>query len=63
VTFDEAVETLKAANIVYTICKFGATRKMAEAKYPYRIVRGELPLPTGNKNTTVFICIDTYECI
>lgn len=46
VTFDEAVETLKAANVVYTIFKFGAVRKMQEAKYPYRIVRGDLPLPT-----------------
>lgn len=45
-TFDEAVNTLEAANVVYTICKFGAVRKMGEAKYPYRIVRGSLALPT-----------------
>jgi hypothetical protein len=60
VTFEEAVETLKAANIVYTICKFGAVRKMGEAKYPYRIVRGSLPLPTGKNSATAFQCIHTY---
>ena len=45
VTFTSAVETLAAANIQYTIFKFGETRKIGEAKYPYRIVGGEMALP------------------
>ena len=46
IVFDSAVATLTAANIAYTILKYGAVRKMGEAKYPYKIVRGVLALPT-----------------
>ena len=46
VTFDTAVATLSAANIAYTIIKYGAVRKMGEAKFPYKIVRGDLSLPS-----------------
>ena len=46
VTFDTAVATLSAANIAYTIIKYGVVRKMGEAKFPYKIVRGELSIPT-----------------
>ena len=46
VTFDAACAALSAAGVDYTIIKYGEMRPMAEAKYPYRIVRGVLPLPT-----------------
>ena len=45
VTFESSVATLAAANVDYTIIKYGNVRKMAEAKYPYKIVRGALSLP------------------
>ena len=45
VIFTSAVETLAAANIQYTIFKYGEIRKIGEAKYPYRIVGGEMALP------------------
>ena len=45
-TFDRECKVLATANVDYTILKFSAARKMAEAKFPYRIVRGSLPLPT-----------------
>jgi hypothetical protein len=50
VTFDTAVATLAAANIAYTILKFGPVRKMGEAKYPYRIARGESALPAEGRD-------------
>jgi hypothetical protein len=46
VTFDSACGILSAANIDYTIIKFGPVRKMEESKVPFRLVRGELALPT-----------------
>lgn len=52
VVFEEAQKTLAEAGTAFTIIKFGDVRKMGEAKYPYRIMRGALPLPeeseTGN---------------
>jgi hypothetical protein len=45
VAFDAPCEVLRAAGVDYTIVKYGEVRTMAEAKYPYRIVRGVLPLP------------------
>ena len=45
VTFDAACQVLGAAKVDYTILKYGEVRTMGEAKYPYRIVRGILPLP------------------
>lgn len=50
VTFDTAAATLSAANIAYTILKFGPVRKMDEAKYPYRIARGESALPAEGRD-------------
>jgi hypothetical protein len=44
--FESAANVLRAANVVYTIVKYAATTNMAESKYPYRIVRGELPIPS-----------------
>jgi hypothetical protein len=46
ITFGPAQKILADANISYTILKYGAVRKMGEARFPYRIVRGALPLPT-----------------
>ena len=46
VTFNSACEILATANVDYTIIKFGPVKKMAEAKVPFRLVRGELALPT-----------------
>lgn len=45
---DEAVNILSAKGIEYTIVKFADIIQRGEAKAPYRIVRKELPLPTGN---------------
>lgn len=45
VTFPAICEQLTAAGVLYTIVKYGEVRKMSEGKYPYRIVRGVLPLP------------------
>jgi hypothetical protein len=45
-TFDDVCAKLSAANVAYTIIKFGPVTEMAEAKFPYRIVRGPLALPT-----------------
>lgn len=46
ITFDETCKLLSDANVNYTILKFGDVRKMKESKFPYRIVRGSLPLPS-----------------
>lgn len=46
VTFDAACNILTNANVDYTIIKFGPVKKMAESKVPFRLVRGELALPT-----------------
>jgi hypothetical protein len=46
VTFESACATMAAANIDYTIVKFGPVRKMAESKFPFRLVSGDRPLPT-----------------
>jgi hypothetical protein len=46
VTFASACAAMKSAGVEYTIVKYGDLRPMAEAKYPYRIVRDVLPLPT-----------------
>ena len=47
VMFSEATEKLTKGGVDYTIIKFGADQasRMGEAKFPYRISRGELPLP------------------
>ena len=45
VTFPATCEQLTAAGVLYTIVKYGEVRKMSEGNYPYRIVRGVLPLP------------------
>lgn len=46
VVYESATSTLSQAGVAYTIFKYHETRKMGEAKFPYRIVRGVLPLPT-----------------
>jgi hypothetical protein len=46
VTYESARSTLEAANVAFTIVKYGTVTKMGEAKFPYRIVRGALPIPT-----------------
>lgn len=46
VVYESATSTLSKAGVSYTIFKYHETRKMGEAKFPYRIVRGVLPLPT-----------------
>jgi len=45
VTLADAAKTLGDAGVDYTIIKFGDVRKMAEAKYPYRLVRANATLP------------------
>lgn len=51
VTFTPICDKLKSAGIDYTILKFGASAasRMGEAKFPYRIVRGESALPEGGE--------------
>lgn len=48
--FKEACEKMNAAGVKYTILKYGDLQKMAEAKFPYRVQRGalELPSPEGS---------------
>jgi hypothetical protein len=46
VGFKESCDLLREAGVSFTILKHGAVRAMAEGKYPYRIVREALPLPT-----------------
>ena len=46
VTYDSVCSSLKTAGIDYTIVKFSSITKMGEAKFPYRIVRGDASLPT-----------------
>ena len=46
IIFQDATELLKSSNIKYTILKHGKVTNFAEAKFPYRVVRGTLPLPT-----------------
>lgn len=46
VTYDSVCSSLKDAGIDYTIVKFASFSKMSEAKFPYRIVRGDASLPT-----------------
>lgn len=45
VLFADAQSTMAAAGVAFTVLKFGEVRRMGEAKYPYRLVRGALPLP------------------
>jgi|MDTB01.2.fsa_nt_gb hypothetical protein len=51
VMFPETTEKLKRAGVDYTIIKFGVNQatRMGEAKFPYRISRGELPLPQAGE--------------
>lgn len=51
VTFGPACDKMKSAGVDYTIIKFGANAasRMGEAKFPYRIVRGESALPEGGE--------------
>ena len=46
VTFNATCSTLQNAGVDYTILKYGDVRPMAEAKYPYRVMRGGLSIPT-----------------
>jgi len=46
VVFESTCAILEKGGINYTIFKYSDTRKESEAKFPYRIVRGVLPLPT-----------------
>ena len=46
VVFEEASKILGDASIAYTVLKFGEVKDLAEAKQPYRIVRGSKALPT-----------------
>lgn len=43
--FSDACSILSDAGIAYTIIKYSSVATMAEAKFPYRIVRGSKPLP------------------
>lgn len=45
ICFSPVCEQLAEAGVLYTIVKYGDLRQMGEGKYPYRIVRGALPLP------------------
>eukprot|EP00607_Mallomonas_marina_P001053 CAMPEP_0182427596 /NCGR_PEP_ID=MMETSP1167-20130531/18898_1 /TAXON_ID=2988 /ORGANISM="Mallomonas Sp, Strain CCMP3275" /LENGTH=294 /DNA_ID=CAMNT_0024609941 /DNA_START=202 /DNA_END=1086 /DNA_ORIENTATION=- len=51
VTFEDTCEALAAAGTNYTIIKFGEVREMAEARFPYRVRRGNesIPLPTVDR--------------
>lgn len=44
-TFEDARSILTNGDVKYTIIKFGKVRALAEAKQPYRIVRGVKPVP------------------
>jgi len=52
VCFSPICEQLAAAGVLYTIVKYGELRQMGEGKYPYRIVRGVLPLPTLTRSNS-----------
>ena len=43
--YKTATQLLLDAGVAYTIVKYGSVKKSKESKVPYRIVRGELPLP------------------
>ena len=58
-TFAEVCDKLKGAGIDYTILKYSDPRKMEEAKFPYRIVRDVLPMPTGGR----FNCLSQDDLI
>ena len=51
VTFPEVTKKLESGGIDYTIIKFGVNQatRMGEAKFPYRITRGELALPQAGE--------------
>jgi hypothetical protein len=51
--FPDVTAQLAAAGVAYTIVKYGELRAMGEGKYPYRIVRGVLPLPVQSPSTSV----------
>ena len=46
VTFNETCSILQNAGVEYTILKYGDMRPVAEAKYPYRVMRGVMAIPT-----------------
>jgi hypothetical protein len=43
--FEESSSILKSAGIQFTFLKHGRYRDMEESKFPYRVVRGSLPIP------------------
>jgi len=52
VCFSPICEQLSAAGVLYTIVKYGELRPMGEGKYPYRIVRGALPIPSLTRSNS-----------
>lgn len=61
VTFDSVCDLLKSSNTAYTIIKYAPPRPMQEAKFPYRVVRAGLPLPTkveGDSNSAPALSLD-----
>eukprot|EP01035_Chromulina_nebulosa_P019399 gene19399-25272_t len=47
--FSDVTKFLIENGIVYTIVKYSSVTSYAESTYPYRIVRGELPVPIEGK--------------
>lgn len=43
--FENARDILKSSGVRFTFLKYGDVRQLSEAKFPYRVVRGALPLP------------------
>jgi hypothetical protein len=48
--YDDITARLRDAGVAYTIIKFADFVPLAEAKYPYRIVRGNKALPTEGRS-------------
>jgi hypothetical protein len=44
--FEEVTKILTDSSVEFTIMKFGDVAKMGESKFPYRITKGENPIPS-----------------
>ena len=63
VEFEDSCKILAQAGIMYTIVKFGDVRRMGEAKFPYRVVRGAMPLPVGEILSSEDLMRVLIECV
>eukprot|EP01038_Epipyxis_sp_PR26KG_P005467 gene5467-7570_t len=63
VVFNDAKNILSVGNVIYTIIKYKNYVKMEEARFPYRIVRDVLPLPSPSEKGTLLSSEDLMRVL